>query len=281
MGEHKLGSEFDKPDRASFQVQFAKKFIDDNGIKMTIRPVDEKELAAALAKTKKKAQIYATLDLPMFQLWVRIGTTKLLIGSKDFDSLRDNGKEREVLNKLADSTKLITRAEVDKWHDTHYDSQELSFFAETIREMEESQKKLQKRHDDLKAFTFADKNATSLRGELHAFTKKHSWEHYLQFVEDIEDGKGGQQIFDTYVRDGATLPVNLPPEQKAALAKQLSSHSPPDFGPAKTLIVKLINAKFIPAMSKDEMASLTKELQRLKTEIPEKKKEFIRVGGKP
>jgi hypothetical protein len=51
-------------------------------------------------------------------------------------------------------------------------------------------------------------------------------------------------------------------------------------GPARKLVVKLIDASSIPEMRKDELASAAKELKRLETAIPEKKKAFVKAGGK-
>ena len=66
---------------------------------------------------------------------------------------------------------------------------------------------------------------------------------------------------------------------KAPIDKAIQT-SKVDWGPARKAIVKIIDAKFIPEMRKDELASAAKELKRLETAIPEKKKAFAKAGGK-
>ena len=112
MAEHLLGSEFDKPDRIAFHLQFVKKFIGDLGVSMTLRPPDEKQFGELIVKAKK-VQYVATLGGTLLQVWLRGGKAKaLLVGSKDLDSVRDNAKARGILEKLADTTKLITRQQI-------------------------------------------------------------------------------------------------------------------------------------------------------------------------
>jgi hypothetical protein len=279
MTEHLLGNEFDKPDRIAFQLQFVKRFIDDLGVSMNLRPPDEKQFGELIAKARK-VQYVATLEGTLLQVWLRGGKAKpLLVGSKDLDSVRDNAKARGILQKLADTTKLITPQQIYKWQETHYDEQELAFFRGTISEMESEQRKLKARHDALAGYKFDNKDSETLRKELHTFTAKHSWEHYLNFVEDIDKATADQTIYDTYVNSGAKFPVNLDGAIKAPIDKAIKT-SKVDWGPARKLVVKLIDAKFIPEMRKDELASAAKELKRLETAIPEKKKAFVKAGGK-
>ena len=145
--------------------------------------------------------------------------------------------------------------------------------------MESNQRKLKARHDALAGYKFDNKDSETLRKELHTFTAKRSREHYLNFVEDIDKATADQTIYDTYVKSGAKLPVNLDGAMKAPIDNAIKT-SKVDWGPARKLVVKLIDAKFIPEMRKDELASAAKELKRLETAIPDKRKEFVKAGGK-
>ena len=279
MTEHLLGNEFDKPDRIAFQLQFVKRFIDGLGVSMNLKPPDEKQFGELIAKAKK-VQYVATLEGTLLQVWLRGGKVKpMLVGSKDLDSVRDNAKARDILQKLADTTKLVTAQQIYKWQETHLDEQQISFFRGTISEMEADQAKLKARHAALSNYKFDNKDSESLRKELHTFTAKHSWEHYLNFVEDIHKAKADQAIYDTYVKSGASFPVNLDSAIKAPIDKAITT-SKVDWGPARRVVVKMIDTKFIPEMRKDELASAAKELKRLETAIPEKKKAFVKGGGK-
>ncbi|SRR5664280_560083 len=283
MSEDTIGSAFDKVDRLPFWMQYVDKFLQNLKIKPTIRLPPDKELAAAFAKANgKKAQIYVNLDGSLLYLEIRVpGTKPFRIGAKDLDSLHDNDKQRAVLDKLADSTKLTTRADVEKWHNTHYSDAELQTFRDTIAEMESSMSSLQTQYDALKAFKFDGKDQAALVNALHAFTKPRSREHYLKFVENIDAGVAPKVIFDTYIAAGAALPVNLPPAMAAPIAKAVGAGSKPDFSAARKLIVGVIDAKLIVDYRKDTLPPIEKELNRLKRELPQNKVDYKKAGGKP
>jgi hypothetical protein len=281
MSEDKIGGEFDRPDRLKVAwMPMVERFVSGLQIKPTMKLPTDKELGEALAKAKgKKAQVYVNLDGSLLWFEVRVpGSKPFRLGAKDLDSLRDNDKQREILEKLADTTKLTTRAEVEKWHSTHYGKEEISFFRETIHEMQESRDKLQPQVDALKAFKFAGKNA-KLIAELHKHAKAHSHEHYITFVEDIDAGVNAKAIYDKYIVAGASYPVGLPPAIAAPIAKAVAAGDKPDFGKARALIVGLIDAKLIADYRKEVMPPLEKELIRLKADLPGKITEFKKVGG--
>lgn len=281
MSEDKIGGEFDRPDRLKVvYLPQVEKFCSGLKIKPTLRLPPDKELTDALAKAKgKKAQVYVNLDGSLLSFEVRIpGSKPIRLGAKDLDSLRDNDKQREILEKLADTTKLTTRADVEKWHSTHYGKEEISFFRGTIHEMMASRDKLQPQVAALKAFKFDGKDA-KLLAELHKHAKAHSHEHYLTFVEDIDAGVSPKAIFDKYIKSGASFPVNLPPAIAAPIEKAVSAGAKPDFGNARKLIVGVIDAKLIPDYRKEVLPDLEKELNRLKADLPGKITEFKKVGG--
>jgi hypothetical protein len=281
VSEDKIGSEFDRPDRLKVvYMPLVERFLSGLQIKPTLKLPPDKELADALAKAKgKKAQVYVNLDDSLLWFEVRVpGSKPFRLGAKDLDSLRDNDKQREILEKLADTTKLTTRAAVEKWHSTHYGKEEISFFRQTIHEMIDSRDKLQPQVTALKAFKFDGKDA-KLRAALHVHAKAHSHEHYLTFVEDIDTGSGAKAIYDKYIAPGASFPVNLPPAVAAPIAKAVSAGAKPDFSTARKLIVGVIDAKLIGDYRKEILPDLEKELNRLKAKLPGEVAEFKKVGG--
>src|ERR1035438_3527860 len=128
----KVGSEFDQADRADFWLQSAKKVLNDIGVKMNLKAPDEKKLGDSIKRTKKKAQIYISLDGQKLAVDVRVGSEKFAVASIDLDAEKDVKTHREILENLSRKPKLITEAEVWKWHEKHFDAEELSFFAGTI-----------------------------------------------------------------------------------------------------------------------------------------------------
>lgn len=281
MSEDKIGGEFDRPDRLKVAyMPLVERFVSGLKIKPTFKVPTDKELGDALAKAKgKKAQIYVNLDGSLLSFEVRIpGSKAIRLGAKDLDSLRDNDKQREILEKLADTTKLTTRAEVEKWHSTHYGKEEISFFRGTIHDMMSSRDDLQPKVTALKAFKFDGKNA-ALIAELHAHAKKHSHDHYITFVEDIDKGVAPKAIYDKYIAAGASFPVNLPAAIAAPIAKAVSAAAQPDFTNARKLIVGVIDAKLIGDYRKEVLPAMEKELNRLKADLPGKIAEFKKVGG--
>lgn len=281
MSEDKIGGEFDRPDRLKVAyMPLVERFLNGLQIKPTLKIPTDKELGDALAKAKgKKAQVYVNLDGSLLWLEVRVpGSKPFRLGAKDLDSLRDNDKQREILEKLADTTKLTNRAAVEKWHSTHYGKEEISFFRQTIREMIDSRDKLQPQVTALKAFKFDGQDAT-LRARLHVHAKAHSREQYLTFVEAVDAGGSAKAIYDKYIAPGASDPVNLPPAVAAPIAKAVSSGAKPDFSKARALIVGVIDGKLIPDYRKEVLPDLEKELNRLKAKLPGELAEFKKVGG--
>ena len=127
----KVGAEFDKADRADFFLQFASKLLTDVGVKANLKAPDPKKLADSIQKSKKKAQVYVTLDGQKLGVEVRVGSDEFAVISIDLDAEKNVKKHREILENLSRKTKLITEQEVWKWHEKHLDDEELSFFAGT------------------------------------------------------------------------------------------------------------------------------------------------------
>jgi hypothetical protein len=275
----KVGGEFEKADRAGVMLQAANKALIDIGIRVTLKAPDEKKLGESLTKQKKKAQIYFTLDGQIFGVDVRVGSDKFTVISLDLDAEKDVKKHREILENLAHKTKLITEQQVWKWHEKHLDAEELSFFAGTIRQMELGLVENKKVRDRLNAFTY-DTDDVGLHNDLRDFARKHGWGHYIAFLEDIDHNKDGKKIFDTYAKEGAASPVNLPKPLVAALEHDIATSGKPNWTAARKLISTMVNIKFIATMKKDRLPALDKELARLKVDIPVKRKEFVAAGGK-
>jgi hypothetical protein len=71
------------------------------------------------------------------------------------------------------------------------------------------------------------KDSGVLRGEPRSCTAKHSWEHYLQFVEDIDESKADPLLYDSHVKPGASLPVNVGAPVQAPIAKAIKAGGKP------------------------------------------------------
>lgn len=275
----KVGSEFEQADRTDFQLQFAKRLLSDVGVTMNLKAPDEKKLAESMKKSKKKAQVYLALDGQKLAVEVRVGSEAFAVASIDLDAQKDVAKHREILENLARKTKLITEAEVWKWHEKHFDAVELSFFAGTIQQMEKDLVDNKKMHDRLSAFTY-DTDDVGLHNDLRDWARKHSWGHYIGFLEDIDHKKDGKKIFDTYAKEGAANPVNLPKPIVAALEHDIATSGAPNYAAARKLIATMVNIKFIGTMKKEQLPAIEKELARLKVRIPVERKKFVEVGGK-
>jgi hypothetical protein len=276
-----VGSEFDKADRLRVVwIETAKKLMREVGVSMNMKLPDEKKLQESIDKTKKKAQLFVTLvGTEALTLEVRVGSASpVQIGKVDLSAEKDMAKRREVLNNLARNTGLITEKEVWKWHDTHYDDVELSFFRGTISEMEINQAKLTAQRDKLDKLSFG---SGEMRGALKEWAARKSWKHYIDFVEDIDDGATPKKIVDTYVKDGASLPVNLPAPMKKKIEDALAAGGAPDFAAARKLIVQLIDVKIVTGLRKEMLPPIKKEVDRLRTAIPEKRKAYaVATSGK-
>ena len=269
-----VGAEFDQADRLNVVwIETAKKLLRELGVTMTMKMPDEKKLQENIDKAKKKARLFITLvGTDKVTLDVRIGSgTPVLIGSVDLTAEKDMAKRREILNNLARKTGLITEKEVWKWQETHYDEVELAFFRGTIQQMEQDQVKFTAQRDMLNKLSF---DGGGMRHELKEWAAKKSWKHYIEFVETIDEGATPKKVFDTYVKEGAPQPVNLPAAMRQAIEHALANGQAPNFADARTLIVKMIDVKFISAFKKELLPPIVKEVERLRVDIPEKRKRY-------
>jgi hypothetical protein len=276
---HPIGEEFSEASRLRVVwIEAAKKFLKELDIEMTLKLPEDKKLQEALDKAKAKGRLFLTLDgTSKLSLDVRIGTSVTIpIGSINLTQEKDNSKTRNLLRNLSQKTKLISEAEVWKWQETHYDEVELSFFRGTISQMESDQAKLAEKKAKLDKLTVA---SGELRRELKEFAAKHSQKHYIEFVEDIDDGADAKKIVETYVKTGAKLPVNLPAATTQKIEQTLASGGKPDFAPARALIAKMIDEKIIPKFKQEVLPPIKKELERLSKDIPEKKKGYAKASG--
>ena len=274
-----IGEEFNEASRLRVVwIEKAKNFLRENGVSMTLKLPEDKKLQEEIDKAKKKARLFLTLEgTSKLSLEVRIGTSVALpIGSVDLKQEKDFSKTRVLLTNLSQNTKLITKEEVWKWQETHYDETELSFFRGTISEMESDKTKLAEKRAQLDKLTVA---SGAMRRELKEYAAKHSQKHYIDFVEDIDDGAAASKIIENYVKTGAKFPVNLPAAIKQKLEKTLADGGKPDFAAARADIAKLIDQKIIPKFKAEVLPPIKKELERLTKAIPEKKKAYEKASS--
>ena len=274
-----VGEEFNEASRLRVVwIEAAKKLLKELDVAMTLKLPEDKKLQEAIDKAKKKARLFLTLDgTSKLTLDVKIGPTVTLpIGSFNLAAEKDNSKVRNILTNLSQKTTLITKEAVWKWQETHYDEVELAFFRGTIAEMESDQTKLKAKKESLDKLSVASK---TMRGELKEWAAKKSQRHYIEFVEDIDEGSvAPTKIIETYVKTGAKLPVNLPAAMKQKL-EQTPANSKPDFGPARAFVAKLIDEKIIPKFKAEMLPPIKKELDRLSKAIPEKKEGYKKASS--
>jgi hypothetical protein len=108
--------------------------------------------------------------------------------------------------------------------------------------------------------------------------KHQSWVHYVDFINDVDKGEDSKKVFETYMKDGASLPINLPKGVQEPVEHALANGGKPDFAPARKLIVGIVNQKFIPEFKKDRLALYQKDIKANTEKLSALKKKRAAMG---
>jgi hypothetical protein len=279
----KLVMKSDDPDRFPVMWDIANKRVKAHlGIQMRVKEPDKADVAKLMEKGKKPFELYYTLDKSQFTVELKVGTKVEVLGTFDLASEKDVAKRREVLQNLANN-ELVTDAELAAFDKANPDPKKAEEAKSEVRRLE-----MDLRHDmgdrkTIAAFTKYDTGGRAGGWDMTAHLKnwiqekRPSWLHYIEFVEDVDNGKDDKQIFDRYAKDGAQYPINLPPAIQGPLEKALAAGKKPDFKPARALIVKMIDAKFIPPFRKERLALYDKDIKEMAAKLKGLKQ---KVGAK-
>jgi len=276
-----------KPDRIAVHFDLVRADVSGwLGLKITLKAPDEKKVGGLMEKAKKPAEFFYTVDGSKFTVDVRVGSTKTVLGTGDLNSTKDNPKGREAWVKLYENYDLVTKAELDAWDKAHPDPKVLEGIKSDIRRLKMDIGGDAADHRAIKKFASYDGGERAAGYDVSALLRdwtkeKHaSWTHYMTFLDDVDAKKDAKTIFDTYMKDGASYPINLPKKLLDPIEHALANGSAPDFKPARALILKLVNTKFIPPFKKERLGLYVKLLEENAGKLKALEKKLADAGGK-
>ena len=285
-GKSKSQQKAQKPDRIRIQFESVKSDVNKwLGLKITLRQPDEDELGKLMDKTKKPAEFFYTVDGSKFTVDVRVGSKVTVLGTADLNSSKDNPKGRETLVKLQ-ANDLVSKAELEAWDKAHPDPKVIDGIKSEISRLEMDMRSDAADRGSINKFSSYDDGGRAAGYDVSAllveWTKdKHkSWTHYMTFLDDVDKKGDPKAIFDTYMKDGAKLPINLPAKLLDPIEHAIANGTAPDFKAARALILKLVNTKFIPPFKKERVELYDKLLKENAVKLKALKKQLADAGGK-
>ncbi len=267
-----------KVDRFAVLVQIPMKFIGGTlGIKMPNPDPDLKKLGDVMAKAKKPAEFYLTLDGDKFSLELRVGAYKDVISQVYLAAEKDNDKRRVILENLVAHTSLYSKTELEQFNKTHLTKDQVDFSRAMVSEY-------QSKVDNLKKIVQALANPTYehldpvIAKDFHDWTKAHSTLHYVTFLEDLDANIDPKAVFEKYIKDGADYPVNLGPQISGEIEKALKANQKPDFSLARKRVLTVVNSALLSKFKREKLPGYVKELQHDSQYLDSVKKELKNAG---
>jgi hypothetical protein len=255
-----------------------------NDIGIRVDDLDAKDyakLTAAMAKFKKPAEWVISFDGSWFGYFARVGTdkaSKIGISFVQLSFEKDIEKRRAILATLL-KLKAATQPQVDEFMKNNPDPEAVAEAKKLVDNLTGKIKQEENLIQEFKGFTF-ETGTPGFFGGLEKWTTKHSWSHYVDFLSDIKANFDAQGIFDKYIKQGCSFPVNLDGGTAAALEKDLHAGKKPNFAKAFAQILRIVDGKIIAKYNAETIAALQKVVADDKKELQKAQQHFAAIGGK-
>lgn len=275
----KLQLKSDDPERYPVMLDIVSRRVGNRlGVQLKLTDPGKDAVAERMAKAKKPFELFYVFDKGVFSVELRIGAKTDVLGKLSIAA--QGAKRRAILTEL-ELMELVTKADIEAFDKANPEPVDLDRARSEKRDLEYELQGDVADRKTIAAWKTYDNGGRAGGYDVSALLKlwiqdkKPSWTHYIEFVDDIAAGKDDKQIFDRYVKDGAQYPVNLPPAQQGPLEKAMAAGKKPDFGPARGLIVKLIDTKFIPLFKKDRLALYDKSMKEIALKLKTLNKQLV------
>jgi hypothetical protein len=257
--------------------------------KMTLKDPDVAKLQPAMARLKKPAEFWFTVDGNKFTVDVRVGTDKAdrtVLGTFDLASEQDIAVRRATFDALFNSFELVDKAQFDAFQKANPDPQALEAAKTEVYRLDMDLKSDKADRKAINAFTNYDVDGRAAGYDVSELMRlwleeKHqSWVHYVNFIKAVDSGADPKTIFDSYMKQGASSPINLPPKFQTPVERAIANGAAVDLKPARGAVVQIVNAKFIPLFRKERLALYDKDIKEETTKLNAAKKKYTDLGGK-
>ncbi|HZR16687.1 MAG TPA: hypothetical protein VFE51_05110 [Verrucomicrobiae bacterium] len=255
-----------------------------NEIGIRVDDLDAKDyarLGQSMAKFKKSAEWVISFDGDWFAYYVRVGSdkaSKIDISSVRLSEESDLEKRKKILSALV-ARKAAAQAQVDAFYKAHPDPEALAELKKQIDDLGNAVKTAEALIPRFQKFKF-ETDDPGMFGGLETWTDKHSLSHYVEFLFLLKAPNDPQAIFDTYIKVGASLPVNLRDATRIAIERDLKAGKKPDFTHARAEILQVVDGKIIPAYRREAIAGINKQVAAQKKDLETLIQRYRAMGGK-
>jgi hypothetical protein len=283
----KLDRKVDKGDRIQINWQGVSSMIKKNLAmpNISLKEPDQEKLEPLMTKLKKPAEFWYTREGNKFTVDVRVGPNKTVLGTFDISSEKDRAKQKAIWDGLY-ANDLATKEDVAKFDQAHPDPKDVAALdAEIDRAQMDlngdtaDAKTIAKFHNYDEDDRAGGYNLTALL-KLWLQDKHQSWVHYVSFIEDVDKPEDAKKIFDTYMKEGASGPINLPKNVQESIEHAIANGEKPDLAAARKLVLGIVNQKFIPEFKKDRLALYQKDLKEETEKLNALKRKKAGMGAK-
>ena len=283
----KLERKVDNADRIEINWQGVSSMIKKSLAMPTIslKEPDPGKLEPLMTKSKKPAEFWFTREGNKFTVDVRVGTNKTVLGTFDISSEKDRAKQKAIWEALY-ANDLASKKDLEDFDKAHPDPKAVEELDDQIHQAE------MELNGDVAGCNavakFADYDRDEVPGSFNPSSmlriwvqeKHQSWAHYLTFIEDVDKPEDPKKIFETYMKEGADKPINLPKGVQEPIEHAIANGEKPNFAAARKLILGVVNQKFLPEFKKERLAMYHKVLKEEKEALDALKKKRAAMGSK-
>lgn len=245
-------------------------------------PKERDKIVEEMKKSKKPAEFVLTFDGRMLAYGVRVGSKTWPDFSFDITTISDAAQRRKWMASLQKHGKLVTDAQLaafDKVNPTPADPEEVAELEKQIAVVE----RVIKSETDVKSWyakKYADFDWGQRRMDFGEWAKKQGFGAYSQFMIGVTDGFQDYAMMKTHILKGASQPVKLKAETKAAMEKALAANQKVDYSAAKAEVLAIVDGSLMPKFRALRFKEAEKTVASEKKKLAELKAKLAKLKGR-
>ncbi len=260
-------------------------------VNLKVQSLGEKDFKApgdVMTAKKKNADWIWEFDYDAFSFEFNlvVDSKKMLLASAKMNTIGDMKQRREILDSMRGPTSMITQPDIDKYMKELQARAAKGGDVKKIDDEIEAKKAEIKLNQDFvaglaKSVENLDRGQRQM--DLEPIAAKMKLAGYVRFVYGLDAGFNPYALMKGHFMKGASYP--LPSFPAAVVDKLVKEFGPdekgqPDFGPARKLAVKVIDAKAMPAYRKQMTEQSTKAIKEATTKVDQlQDKRRKAIGG--
>ena len=240
----------------------------DLGIKA--KKPDWKKLQAAMTKTRKPAKYFMTMDGLKFTFEVRVATTKFVLNRLDISKVRGVAKQREILRRLEDRTKIVTKADLVRFDKATSDPEDSKAVVGVNEELDKLRGEIDWLKQTAKAGNYRNKTIDKglyMNKEFRSWAKKKGYGGFTDFLIDVDAKAGWTNRVSAFLDLGRR--TGLRPETLAELLEARDSGARADFSEARKQVAEVVNRAMLPKYNQEGLRRIAQEIKKREAKAKE------------